>query len=505
MKMNKTNRISKTNKTSKTGKASKTNKINYYQMHHHMKQSGVRTVIEDIFESLSKDKSFNLNLIYSSEKGIFRPTGYKVNAIDITQVDYDNYIYKGKQALLDSANDLKNKIKKNLDLSSPCVLHCHNAGLFKNSCLTAALMMLAKDLENKDFLLLFQHHDFAEEKRPNRLHLMMNCTGKKDRLFGSRITYPIGKNIHYMSINSRDYKLLNLIGIPKSNISIYHNAIDTKIFHAKPMNLDKLKNNIAKYAKQNNYFFDLKRKILLSPLKLIERKNIAETLLILKLLNKHKDEWQLLITLEGSSPDDVRYGDKIKAYIRKNKLPVTIGFGYKLLSPDEKRGRYSNNITDMFALSDAVITTSVQEGFGFCYIEGWVAGKKVIGRRLDYIFRDFERNNLNMKHFYKKIMVNKKDFPKHTVEQKIKLLDKADYGTLLNDKELKKTIDVLYSKDSQIVSHNRKLILKHYSKESYLTRIKSIISKANKVKKQAWKKNPKIDNLSLIRYFKSLE
>jgi hypothetical protein len=480
--------------------------INYYQMHYHMKQCGIRTVIEDIFQSLSKNKNFNLNLIYSAKKGKFVSNGYSINNIDIPEVDYEDYIFLNKKALMEVAQGLKEKIKKKLDLSKPCVLHCHNVNLFKNSYLSAALMLLAKDLEEMNFVILYQVHDFAEEKRPNRLHLLLNCSGKKDRLFGSKITYPIGKNIFYTTINSRDSILLNKLGIPKKHISIFHNAIDTDVFQSKPKYLTQLKKNIAEYAKNNNYIFDYKRKILLSPLKLIQRKNIAETILILKMLNKYKDEWQLLITLEGSSPDDVRYGDKIKEYIRINNLPVTIGFGYKLLSKEQYREKFKNNITDIYAISDAVITTSTQEGFGFCYVEGWVANKKVIGRRLDYIFKDFEKNGLNFNHFYNKISVGKVDFCNLDIDSKLKYLDKIDYNVLLKNSEFNKTIDLLYNKTQKIVNHNKKIILKHYSKESYERRLKLIIDEVMKIKNSKLKfVKPKIDNLPIIKFFKSQE
>ena len=39
-----------------------------------------------------------------------------------------------------------------------------------------------------------------------------------------------------------------------------------------------LKNKIADYAKKKGYVFDANRKILLSPLKIIRRKNVIETL-----------------------------------------------------------------------------------------------------------------------------------------------------------------------------------------------------------------------------------
>ncbi len=152
-------------------------KLNYYALHYHMKQSGTRTVIENILQSLEANPEINLNLIYSSKKETFQPENKKIKVIDIPDVDYDDRIFKSKEELMKKASQLKEKIKNKLELSNKCVLHCHNVNLFKNSYLGAALLLLAKELKDKNFILLLQLHDFAEENRPDRLKLLLNCSG----------------------------------------------------------------------------------------------------------------------------------------------------------------------------------------------------------------------------------------------------------------------------------------------------------------------------------------
>ncbi len=465
-----------------------------------MKQSGVRTVIEDIFFSLERFKKINPHLIYSSKKGKFEQNK-NIKLIDIPEIDYDEYYAPSKEALMKKARALKDRIKKRLDLTHPCILHCHNVNLMKNSYLGAALGLLAEDLKDKKFALILQQHDFAEENRPAQLKLLLNCSGKKDRLFGSKIAYPINSNIWYLAINSRDMKLIQKIGIPKDRISLYPNSIDTKFFSSKTKNTKILISRLYDYAKTHDYNFKPDKKILLSPLKVIKRKNIIETVLILNILNHVKDEWQLLITLEGSSPIDKEYGNKIKAYIKKHKLPVTIGFGYELISPEEKRNHYQNNMVDLFSISDAIITTSIQEGFGFTYLEGWVAKKKVIGRRLPYIFPDFEANGVKLNHFYSKILINRKDFTKYSVNDKIKLLEKIDYEKLSKQPEIKKMINFLNKNQDMIIKHNKNKIIKNYSRRAYGKKLMEIINRSLSTKKEDWKE-PKLDNLPLINYFK---
>ncbi|MCB9358917.1 glycosyltransferase [Candidatus Woesearchaeota archaeon] len=471
-------------------------RLNYYAMHYHMKQCGVRTVIEDILEALSKDKEIKLSAMYDARKGQIRMKG--VRSIHMPELGYSEGNFKNKDELMRKARVVKEKIKKKLDLSRPCIIHAHNIGIFKSCYLGMALQLLAEDLEDEEFRIILQHHDFAEENRPANLKYMFTCTGKTDKKLGNQLAYPIHKNIWYCTINSRDRKLLNKIGIPKNRIFLYPNAIDTDFFASRPKDTKILKQKLKDYAEKNNYRFDPQRRILTSPLKILKRKNITETLLVLKALNHAKDEWQLLITLEGTSKSDAEYGKRIKDYIRKNNIPATIGFGYELLSAGEEREKGMNNIIDLFNISEAIITTSVQEGFGFTYVEGWVADKKVIGRRLPYIFHDFEANGIDLKHFYTELKVKGKEFLRYDEADKIRMLDKADYDKLTQ--QLKPMIDFLYSKKSDsIIRNNKRQILKHYAKDSYRKRLSEFLKQA-KIP-ESWSK-PTIDNNEIIRIFK---
>ncbi|MBD3249137.1 hypothetical protein GF336_03770 [Candidatus Woesearchaeota archaeon] len=465
--------------------------VNYYALHYHMKHSGVFFVIENVFSCLKKYSSMDLNLIYSSEKAVYENKDVKV--INIPEVGYDEKTFENKEKLLERAAEIKDKIKSRLDLSEECVMHCHNINLLKNSYLGAALGMLAKELEEEDFTLIFQVHDFAEENREDRLNLMLNCTGKEDRKFGASIAYPLGKNILYCTINSRDKGLLEKTGIPEERISLFPNGIDTEKLSAKPKDCKGLIEDIGKYAEANSYRFEKDRKRLAYPVKVIRRKNVIEALLILKLLNSIKDEWQLFITLDAHSPADREYSEKVKRYVKGHGLPVVIGFGYELISPEESKDMYGMN--DLFGIADAIITTSIQEGFGFTFLEGWVAGKKVIGRGIDFIFEDLEKNGLEIEHFYDNIDIDGNDFADYSYDKQFELLEKADYDAL--KEQLQKMIDLLYD-GYNIVEHNKKKIIENYSLKAYADRLFKIIEKAKKLSYA----DVEIDNKELIGYFR---
>src|SRR5204863_5835956 len=107
------------------------------------------------------------------------------------------------------------------------------------------------------------------------------------------------------------------------------------------------------------------RPFLLSPMKVMERKNNAEAVELIKRLRRY----HLVISLDASSPRDRAYSDRLKRKIRRERLPVFIGVGEAFDDP-----------LPLFDAAHAIVTTSRQEGFGYAFLEGWLRGKLVVGR-----------------------------------------------------------------------------------------------------------------------------
>jgi hypothetical protein len=102
-------------------------------------------------------------------------------------------------------------------------------------------------------------------------------------------------------------------------------------------------------------------------------------------------------------------------FVNKHKLPVSIGFD-DLLSLEREMDpaaptrlrRYSAR--DMYRVADLVITTSVLEGFGFAYLEPWIADRAVIGRSIPMITPDFRAKVMKLGHLYIALIVDRQDF-----------------------------------------------------------------------------------------------
>lgn len=537
------------------------------EMHYHLRVAGVRAVIENTIDALTQKlnaKAINI-FIFSDYENIFsindlkiktskKGEKIKIRKIDIRELNYNTTPAKNKTEFFKESYELKQRILKNIPLhkcseKNPFVLHIHGLSLGKNPRLSAAINMLAEEcsVHKKPLWILNQIHDFAENSRPEMLRNLQYCTGKRDDQFASQIMYPCTSNVFYATINSRDIENLLMVGIPKEKIFFLPNAVDTDFFTLtsiikKNKYKQQLIEKLKYYAHKNDFVFDEKRKIVLSALKLMRRKNNIESLLLLIVFNYIKDEYQLLITLEGHSGRDAAYADMFKEFVKKYKLPVVIGLGREIISASESR-RFEDgnvaefNLVDIFALSRAVITTSILEGFGFAFVEGWLTDKPVIGRKIPYVCQDFEDNGLNLSHMYKKMWIplnwianpkkriiqlyfkeanalrkkqgmrtiSEKDIHKHFMKYKCKRMQNKVYidfkelnakmqfeivEKILNSKHLieelllaNPTIEKMYSilekNPTSLISHNKKVVKKYYSLEAKAKRLRNIILLGN--------------------------
>jgi glycosyltransferase involved in cell wall biosynthesis len=137
---------------------------------------------------------------------------------------------------------------------------------------------------------------------------------------------------------------------------------------------------------------------------------------MLTLLKRLGRAYQLLITLDAASPPDVAYSRRLKEFAASRGMPVVIGFGGELISRTSRRTikngvvtRY--NLRDLYALCSGALVTSVVEGFGLAYHEGWLCRRPVIGRKIPEIVADFEANGLNFDHAYERLAVSLDDLP----------------------------------------------------------------------------------------------
>jgi hypothetical protein len=130
--------------------------------------------------------------------------------------------------------------------------------------------------------------------------------------------------------------------------------------------------------------------VILYPVRAIRRKNIGEAILWSLFF---KNEESLSITLPPNSAADIRSYEVWKAFVKDLDLKVAFDQG---LNVD-----FETNIT----AADSVMTTSITEGFGFSYLEPWLYGKLLWGRKLPDICHDFETKGVHLHHLYTRLRV----------------------------------------------------------------------------------------------------
>ncbi len=228
------------------------------------------------------------------------------------------------------------------------VLHIHNPTLAKNK----NFLIILKALQKRKIKLFLQIHDFAEDGRPL-----------------SYFSEEYVPNCHYGVINSRDYKILLKAGLKKDGLHQIFNTIKHFDF------------------KQND---KTPKEYVLYPIRALRRKNIGEAIL-LSLFFKNKET--LVITLPPNSPSDIKSYDEWKKFVKDKNLNVEFDAGLK------------NDFAELVLSSRFLITTSITEGFGFSYLEPWMAKKVLWGRKLHDICLDFEQNGIRLDHLYTRLLV----------------------------------------------------------------------------------------------------
>lgn len=229
------------------------------------------------------------------------------------------------------------------------VVHVHNPTLAKN----IHFLNILKALQGKNNQKLFlQIHDFAEDGRP---HVYFHDA------------YPV--DCHYGVINSRDYNFLLKSGLKKQGVHKIFNTI-------KPLE------TVPDAVMEKNS--------VLYPVRAIRRKNIGEAILLTQFF---RNEETLNITQPPNSPMDIRCYSIWKQFVDECHLKVNFEVGLR------------HEFKELVGSSKFLLTTSINEGFGFSFLEPWTAGKLLWGRRLPYICHDFEQHGIRLNHLYTQLRI----------------------------------------------------------------------------------------------------
>jgi hypothetical protein len=274
------------------------------------------------------------------------PTDFPAETIHLPAIAYDHG-YRASAAPEAVAQDIFRAIDSHLDHGCDMV-HVHNPTLAKNRNFLAIL----RSLQAAGTRLLLQVHDFAEDGRPSAYF---------------KEAYP--RDCAYAVINSRDHAILLSAGLKKEGLYQIPNCVT-------------LATVLSGCGQQQNR--------VLYPVRAIRRKNIGEAILISLFFRNGE---QLAITLPPNSPDDQASCSDWQQLAENLGLNVVFGVGL------------NENFSALVASAKFILTTSITEGFGFCFLEPWLHGKLLWGRRLPEICADFQAAGVNLDHLYPRLAI----------------------------------------------------------------------------------------------------
>jgi len=354
---------------------------NLYIFHHHLLTGGVTSVILKSVEAL---KSYLPEI-----DRIYLVTGKKINFSNLTlspevevkvlpEIDY----LEG-QKVSGRGSSLANRLIREF-ASDNAIWWIHNYHLGKNPLFTRALLdIIYGDIHQK---IVLQIHDFPECGRYENLALLESIV--KSPL------YPLSPDVQYVVLNKRDYDILITAGIPQNHLSLLENPISP---YTPPRTngseKKKIKQSLAGAFGASFPSFITDAPLIIYPIRTIRRKNVMEAGLITRLL---EEPVNLIASLPGISGSEIAYSNLIQKCFEQGLIPGLWGIGEKL----EAAGL---NFEKLIQASDLIISTAVQEGFGYLFINALQWQRPLLARDLDILKDTKDLFSTFPSYFYSKV------------------------------------------------------------------------------------------------------
>jgi glycosyltransferase involved in cell wall biosynthesis len=274
-------------------------------------------------------------------------------------------------------------------LRSGGLIWAHNLGLGRNLYLSRELTYTCQVCGPP---LIAHHHDWWFESRWHHFVAMREPGFRTLRAVASAVL-AVSPQICHVAVNHDDAKVLEkhfpgLAGWLPNPIEPVKKPLAARVEAARAW----LREQLGEEAP-----------VWLLPCRLLRRKNIAEALLLTRWLRP--DAW--LVTTGGvSSAEEQAYADKLLAAAQTHGWRLRLG----ILQGDESR---KPSVPELLAASEAVLLTSLQEGFGLPYLETAAAGRPLVARKLPNIAPDLAKFGFRFPQCYGEVYVDPSLFDWH--------------------------------------------------------------------------------------------
>ena len=277
---------------------------------------------------------------------------------------------------------VKNTFNRLLTFSKDPLIWAHNLSLGRN-------WIVARELAERAgegaLQLVSHHHDWWFDQRWDRM-LEMERAGIDSLTAIAEIPFPRSENVRHIAINQHDAQLLTRrIGNSAAWLPNPISAKSEAAANRHPSARDWLIEKIGEDAP-----------VWLMPCRLLRRKNIAEALLLARWL---RPEAWLVTTAGASSATEKDYASRLEQAAKR--------FGWKLrLGILDAKGASDPRVQMLMAVSEAVLMTSIQEGFGLPFLEAARAERPLIARRILRVTTDLENLGMRFPQLYDEVFVD---------------------------------------------------------------------------------------------------
>jgi len=267
--------------------------------------------------------------------------------------------------------------------SQNTIIWAHNLGIGRN-------LLLARELasvcQTRGIPLISHHHDWWFDNRWRRWPELRRA-GFRDLKAVATAIFPPANNLRHAGINAQESAVLceQLDG----RAGWLPNPVP-RISPPKHAAIQSTKGWLEHTLREHG------APIWLLPCRLLRRKNVAEALLLTRWL---RPEAWLVTTGGASSADEQYYFETIQRTAHQHHWRLRLG----VLSGDETR---KPSVPELLAASEAVLLTSIQEGFGLPYVEAAAANRPLIARNLANVAPDLHKFGFRLPQAYDEILVS---------------------------------------------------------------------------------------------------
>lgn len=423
--------------------------MNISVFHYHLNPGGVTRIIESQVAAFRQNfPDYNIQVISGHCENPEYYSNLDVKLITNSILNYlENKPYSSAELNI-IFNNIYTFVKQ--QISSSEVLHVHNLNLGKNPVLT----LVFNKLLGEGYKIINHAHDFAED-RPTNMAFLEEVIGKGFKQNVPDVLYPNNKNYIIGVLNQFDFNRVISYNILESRVFLWANPVFVELKTEKSKT--DLRNDLLEIFNIAEHY-----NIITYPVRVIQRKNIGELILLAYLF---KNTCRFLVTLPPRNPVEITFYNKWVAFCKNNDIPVVFEAGIKA------------DFETIVCGSDYCITTSIKEGFGMSYLEPWLMGTPVIGRDINSVTGDIIDKGVKFPLLYNEIMVNNNnnyiDFKNLSLEDQqlfiIRLIEEDKANQVIEDNNFLKQFPPQIN--DKIIVENQKTISEEFSLNKYAERI----------------------------------